>query len=116
MNDINEEKIIEECIARIFERQFKQYKVKFRDGQYTYQKKFNIKKEIILNFKHKGTDPNIINIKYQINAQQKNVFSVNLKDLKKLASDQKIDKKNLQSRLIEKLNKSDEDEIEVSFN
>lgn len=78
MQQVDEEKILIENIKRIFERQYEHYKVIFRDGQYTFAREFNFKKEMIINLKEDATEENVLKIEYELKARQKNHFKIDL--------------------------------------
>lgn len=78
MKQVDEEQIFIENVKRIFERQYEHYKVIFRDGQYTYARDFNFKKEMEIQLKQDGTEENVLKIQYELKAQQKNYFKVDL--------------------------------------
>lgn len=78
MEQVEEEQIFCENIKRIFERQYKNYKVIFRDGQYTQAREFNFIKKMEIKLKQSGTQENNLVIEYALKAQDKNYFKIDL--------------------------------------
>lgn len=78
MQQIDEEQIFIDNIKRIYERQYAHYKVIFRDGQYTQAREFNFKKQMDIQLKQNGTEENKIIILYELKAQEKNYFRIDL--------------------------------------
>lgn len=78
MEQIEEEQIFCENIKRIFERQYENYKVIFRDGQYTQAREFNFIKKMEIKLKQSGTQENNLVIEYALKAQDKNYFKIDL--------------------------------------
>lgn len=78
MQQVEEEQIFCENIRRIFERQYENYKVIFRDGQYTQAREFNFIKKMEIKLKQPGTQENNLVIEYALKAQDKNYFKIDL--------------------------------------
>ena len=78
MEQVEEEQILRENIKRIFERQYENYKVIFRDGQYTEAREFNFLKKMEIKLKQSGTQENSLIIEYALKAQEKNYFKIDL--------------------------------------
>lgn len=78
MEQIEEEQIFCDNIKRIFERQYENYKVIFRDGQYTQAREFNFIKRMEIKLKQSGTQENNLVIDYALKAQDQNYFKIDL--------------------------------------
>lgn len=110
MTQIDEEQIFIDNIKRIFERQYAHYKVIFRDGQYTQAREFNFKKQMDIQLRQRGTEENILKIQYELKAQEKSYFIVDLTQSYQYSSEdtkKKIEKEITSSEY------SDEIEIKV---
>jgi len=103
MDNLESTDTIAENIAHIFKRQYSLYKTTFRDGQYTTNRDLNIKKEMKIKLKTKGTDENEINIKYEL-SKSKSSFEI---DFSKVAeSKEKNERKELRDSIVEKIKDS----------
>ena len=80
MEQVEEEQIFCENVKRIFERQYENYKVIFRDGQYTQAREFNFIKKMEIKLKQTGTQENKLEIEYALKAQDKNYFKIDLRN------------------------------------
>lgn len=80
MKTENDQKVFIQNIARIFKKQYSKYKLIFRDGQYTYQRKFDIKKKMLLSLGENGTDNNEVSIEYEINTKNVDCFRIDITD------------------------------------
>lgn len=111
MKQVDEEQIFIDNIKRIFERQYEHYKVIFRDGQYTQAREFNFKKQMDIQLKQDGTEENILKIEYELKAQKKNYFRIDL------SNSHQYNNKAMKEKL-EKIITSSEysDEIEINYN
>ena len=78
MEQVEEEQIFCDNIKRIFERQYENYKVIFRDGQYTQAREFNFIKKMEIKLKQSGTQENNLVIDYALKAQDQNYFKIDL--------------------------------------
>lgn len=78
MEQVEEEQIFCDNIKRIFERQYENYKVIFRDGQYTQAREFNFIKKMEIKLKQSGTQENNLVIDYALKAQDPNYFKIDL--------------------------------------
>ena len=78
MEQVEEEQIFCNNIKRIFERQYENYKVIFRDGQYTQAREFNFIKKMEIKLKQSGTQENNLVIDYAVKAQDQNYFKIDL--------------------------------------
>ncbi len=78
MEQVEEEQIFCNNIKRIFERQYENYKVIFRDGQYTQAREFNFIKKMEIKLKQSGTQENNLVIDYALKAQDQNYFKIDL--------------------------------------
>lgn len=110
MKQIDEEQIFIDNIKRIFDRQYEHYKVIFRDGQYTQAREFNFKKEMDIQLKQDGTEENVLKIQYELKAQQKNYFRVDLSHSCQYNNEE-------MKRKLEKIitSSEDSDEIEITY-
>ena len=113
MKQVDEEQIFIDYVKRIFERQYQHYKVIFRDGQYTQAREFNFKKEMDIQLKQDGTEENILKIEYELKAQQKNYFKIDLSHSCQYNNKEMKDKL---EALITALEYADEIEIEYTDN
>lgn len=78
MEQVEEEQIFCDNIKRIFERQYENYKVIFRDGQYTQARQFNFIKRMEIKLKQSGTQENNLVIDYALKAKDQNYFKIDL--------------------------------------
>lgn len=110
MQQIDEEQIFIDNIKRIFERQYAHYKVIFRDGQYTQAREFNFKKQMDVQLKQDGTEENVLKIQYELKAQEKNYFKVDL------THSNQYNNEMIKEKLKKIINSSeDSDEIEIIY-
>lgn len=99
--------ILLENIERVYERQYENYKVIFRDGQHTKYRNFNFEKKMEMKLVNKGAEKSKVIIKYGIKANGKNYFNV---DIKECAHKEEIFVSRLQKL---KENKMKNEEIEI---
>lgn len=78
IENIKEEGLIVENIARLYTRQFEAYQLIFRDGQYTNSRAFNLKKQIIIIAAKNGAEENNFVITYGLLAKDANEFSIDI--------------------------------------
>lgn len=96
MENIKEDELIVDNIARLYTRQFETYQLTFRDGQYTNSRAFNMKKEIKIIAGKNGAQDNDFYITYSLLAKGANEFVID-------ASNSPINKDNLTNILCQKL-------------
>lgn len=80
MDNIKEEELIINNIARLYTRQFDMYQLIFRDGQYTNSRTFNLRKKINIMAGQEGSENNKITITFELLAKKKNTFKVDISD------------------------------------
>ena len=78
MENIKEDELIVDNIARLYTRQFETYQLIFRDGQYTNSRAFNLKKEIKIIAGKDGAKDNNFEIIYSLQAKEANEFVIDI--------------------------------------
>ena len=96
MGTISERELVVDDIVRLYERQFDNYQLIFRDGQDSNTRAFDFKKEIFITSSIKVSDSNNIKTNFEILAKGQNRFSIDLKN-------SQISIENLKKRFCERL-------------
>lgn len=96
MENIKEDELIVDNIARLYTRQFETYQLIFRDGQYTNSRSFNMKKDIKIIAGKNAAQDNDFYITYSLLAKGANEFVID-------ASNSPIKKDALTKLLCQKL-------------
>lgn len=78
MENIKEDELIVDNIARLYTRQFETYELIFRDGQYTNSRAFNLKKGIKIIAGKDGAKDNNFDIIYSLQAKEANEFVIDI--------------------------------------
>ncbi len=78
MENIKEDELIVDNIARLYTRQFEMYQLIFRDGQYTNSRAFNLKKVIKIVAGKDGAKDNNLEITYSLQAREANEFVIDI--------------------------------------
>ena len=99
MGAISECELVVDNIVRLYEKQFENYQLIFRDGQDSNTRAFDFKKEILISSTTTGSESNDIKIEFEIVSKGQNKFSIDL-------TNSQIDKDNIEKRFREKLNVS----------
>ena len=99
MGAISECELVVDNIVRLYEKQFENYQLIFRDGQDSNTRAFDFKKEILISSTTTGSESNDIKIEFEILSKGQNKFSIDL-------TNSQIDKDNIEKRFCEKLNVS----------
>lgn len=78
MENIKEDELIVDNIARLYIRQFETYQLIFRDGQYTNSRSFNMKKDIKIIAGKNAAQDNDFYITYSLMAKEANEFVIDI--------------------------------------
>lgn len=74
----SDEKTVIDNINRIIKKQYENYKMIFRDGQYTNLREFSFIKTLLLLLEEDGTTHRCIKISYEINCKEKDKFIIDI--------------------------------------
>jgi len=78
MKNITDTEIVAQNIGRVFERQYSLYKTTFRDGQYTVNRDFSLKKSMIFQLPEDDAKTMEIKIEYSIPKTEESYFKIDL--------------------------------------